>query len=284
MPMRDAARAACASQAFLGSWRCHPNLIFSEETLGLNENAYRKDEKMRYFTNIVDHIMKSHKGIGVKTFKLEAGLIYNRKDCSHLDHLDSWLQIAFKQGIEELSLKLSPITPNYKVPCSLLSGRTVESLRCLLLASCDFCSTVKFGCFKSLTTLQLCSVHIEEHNLRCLLSNTSALERFELRYCNSIESLNIPCLLRLTFLAVSSCGRLKVIANKAPNLSSFHFLGDLNVQLSLGDTMQIKELYRYFDNAVYYARTELPSSMPNLETLTILSDSEVCVLKTFRCL
>ncbi|KAM3258710.1 hypothetical protein ACQJBY_050480 [Aegilops geniculata] len=33
LPMQDAARAACVSHSFLCSWRCYPNLIFTEETM-----------------------------------------------------------------------------------------------------------------------------------------------------------------------------------------------------------------------------------------------------------
>jgi hypothetical protein len=33
--------------------------------------------------------------------------------------------------------------------------------------------------------------------------------------------------------------------------------------------------------AAFYARTELPSIMPNLETLRVSSETEVCILKLF---
>ncbi|RLN19473.1 uncharacterized protein C2845_PM02G10730 [Panicum miliaceum] len=35
IPLRDAAHSACVSHAFLRSWRCHPNLKFTKETLCL---------------------------------------------------------------------------------------------------------------------------------------------------------------------------------------------------------------------------------------------------------
>lgn len=52
----------------------------------------------------------------------------------------------------------------------------------------------------------------------------------------------------------------------------------LCVQVSLGETVQIKQIYRLCNNAAFYARTELPSSMPNLERLLIHSDTEVYAL------
>ena len=33
LPIQDAARAACVSRSFLHSWRCHPNLTFTNETM-----------------------------------------------------------------------------------------------------------------------------------------------------------------------------------------------------------------------------------------------------------
>ncbi|KAJ1264134.1 hypothetical protein BS78_09G239200 [Paspalum vaginatum] len=38
MALRDAARTACVSHAFLCSWRCRPDITFSRATLGLNKN------------------------------------------------------------------------------------------------------------------------------------------------------------------------------------------------------------------------------------------------------
>ena len=49
MPMREAAQVACVSQAFVRSWRCHPNLHFSKETLGLNKNTCQKDGISDFF-------------------------------------------------------------------------------------------------------------------------------------------------------------------------------------------------------------------------------------------
>jgi hypothetical protein len=57
MPMRDAAKVACVSRAFVGSWRCHPNLHFSKETLGLDEIACQKDG-IADFNSRVDSILK----------------------------------------------------------------------------------------------------------------------------------------------------------------------------------------------------------------------------------
>uniref|UniRef100_K3YY19 At1g61320/AtMIF1 LRR domain-containing protein n=1 Tax=Setaria italica TaxID=4555 RepID=K3YY19_SETIT len=235
MPMRYAARVASVSRTFLRSWRSHPSLAFSN----------------------FDEVF----GIGLKTFKLQ---IYDMKYAPR-DNLDSWLRIAVTPQIEVLFLDLRSMSAKYNFPCSLLSG---ESLRYLFLASCNFHPGIELGCLRSLTRLWLHKVHITDGELGCLLSNSFALEQLELYHCSKIICLKIPCLQQLHHLEVLSCANLQVIESKATNLSSLSFKVDLRMQLSLGETSRIKKLYMSCSKVAFYARTELLSSMRNLETLT----------------
>ncbi|CAL5009097.1 unnamed protein product [Urochloa decumbens] len=275
LPMRDAAQVACVSQDFVRSWRSRPNLIFNTQTLGLNESTSREDGIMRNFVDRVNNILKNHSGIGVKTLKIRFDVAY--KDLFYLDHLDNWLQIAVKPGIEELRLVLSTSSVRYNFPCSLLSGGVATSLRSLCLDTCGFHPTLTSGCLRSLTRLEIYGVCIEEDELRCLLSNTPALECLDVRGCYPITSLKIPCLQQLSYLGVACREKYMVqsIQNKAPNLSSFYFQDEIRVLLLLGNTLlQIKKLHMACKNATLYALTKLPSSMPSLETLTIYSHGE----------
>ncbi|XP_039814995.1 uncharacterized protein LOC120677857 [Panicum virgatum] len=74
-------------------------------------------------------------------------------------------------------------------------------------------------------------------------------------------------------LKVSYCSKLRVIESKARNLFSFILLGQ-RVKVSLGETMQMKKLCMSRTCLICYACTELPSNMPNLETLSIGSHRE----------
>lgn len=265
MPLQDAARAACVSRSFLRSWRYHPNLTFSMETLGLIENA-------RDFAKKVDHILQNHSGIGVKTLTIQFTGFY-KADTSY--YLNNWIPIAVTPGIEELTLMLSSRKAKYDFPCSILSDGSGSSIRYLRLGWCVFRPTVKLGCLRSLTRLYLYDVRISGDELGCILSNSFALEQLELMYCNEIICVKIPCLLqRLSLLRVFDCTRLRVLENNAPNLCSFHHGGN-KVQLPLGELSQVKNLYMHSSSVLYYALAELPSSVPNLETLTIDTLSEV---------
>ncbi|GJN39844.1 hypothetical protein PR202_gb28992 [Eleusine coracana subsp. coracana] len=197
---------------------------------------------------------------------------YNRNINCH-----NWLQIAVTPGIEDLALILcrsGKIT--YNVPCSILSDGVRNSIRSLQLSFCAFHPTTELGPLKKLTSLSLSSVRILEDELEFFLSNTPSLEQLDLGDCKEIVCLKIPCVLQqLRCLKVSDCLKLRVIENKARNLSSFILSGVRVRKLSLGETLQMKNLSLHRSNLVCYARTELPSTMPNLEALDISSHYEV---------
>ncbi|BAF15862.1 Os04g0626600, partial [Oryza sativa Japonica Group] len=68
-----------------------------------------------------------------------------------------------------------------------------------------------------------------------------------------------------------------VISIDAPKLSSFIY-GDVGIQISLGDPLQVKDicLMGYNQpNTVCFARIELPSIMPNVESLIVSSTDEM---------
>jgi len=83
--MRDVARAACVSRAFLCSWRCHPNLTFSSAASGMNKKASENDEIARDFSKKVDCILRNHSGIGVKKLKIHMIEYCNAKGSCYLD-------------------------------------------------------------------------------------------------------------------------------------------------------------------------------------------------------
>ncbi|CAM0952305.1 unnamed protein product [Alopecurus aequalis] len=277
VPMRDAARASCVSHAFHHSWRCHPNLTLIKETICSKENlrhwtgdANDKRDRREYNNNI-DQILANHRGTDVKALELDFYGPYNSK---FYNRLNSWLQIAVTPGIEELKLLLLSNKSKYDFPCSLLSDRG-NTIRYLSLDHCALRPTVNLG-LGCLTQLELYEVRITGDELERLISNSFALGKLKLTYCDDIIRLEIPCLLqRLSYLEVFECSSLQVIENKAPNISSFDYSGR-QVPLSLGESRQVMKKLRLFHACVInYAINKLPSSVPNLETLTLRSLIEI---------
>nr|BAH95816.1 F-box protein [Hordeum bulbosum] len=280
LPLPDAAQAACVSREFLHSWRCRPDLTFSQETLGVNltfyerrlRNARGREKLALKFTEIVDQIMKKHTGIGVKTFKLQycGSRIYTRR-------LKSWLKIAVNPGLEELVLSLPVVydAKIYNFPCSLLFNGSGKSISYLNLKGCAFHPVAGLGCLRK---LHLSQVHITGDELGRLLSNSPVLNELNLSQCNKITCLKIPCLVnQFNHLTVFGCETLEAIENKAPNLCTVRINTTL-VRLPFGDSLRVKNLemlWPFEYNLVYYACAELPRIMPNLETLGISSAGEV---------
>ncbi|KAK3122569.1 hypothetical protein QOZ80_8AG0615370 [Eleusine coracana subsp. coracana] len=149
--MRDAARVACQSHSFLRFWRFYHVLTLSRNILGSKGKAHPRE-----FICKIDRILSNHSGIGIKIFKLQLLGIFDA-----CPYLDTWLQIAVKPGIEELTLELCRrCKTKYSVPCSLLSDGVQNSIRYLRLAFCAFCSSAELGPLINLTSLSLCRVSI----------------------------------------------------------------------------------------------------------------------------
>uniref|UniRef100_A0A0D9WCC1 At1g61320/AtMIF1 LRR domain-containing protein n=1 Tax=Leersia perrieri TaxID=77586 RepID=A0A0D9WCC1_9ORYZ len=263
MPMRDAARSACTSQAFLRSWRCHPNLTLNRNTLSLNPFKERKGD----FVCKIDSVLRNHSSIGLKILHLDL-----HDDPGTFVYVDSWLQVAVTPGIEELMLMLYE---KYNLPCSLLSDGVRNSIRYLRLQNCAFHPTVELGPLRSLTSLRLQSVNITGDELECLISNTLALEQLQLSSCENIIFLKIPCVLQqLKSLSVKACQKRIEIEIEAPNLYCIYFYR-VKIKFLPRGALLMKDFTLHCRNSFYYARAKLLSVMPNLETLLLLSFAEV---------
>jgi hypothetical protein len=188
----------------------------------LGANQYGEDTTTtKEFIRNVDHILKRHSCIGLKTLDLHVYLLgfdLDSRDGNKINsyHLDSWLHLALALRIEQLILVLPAKEPEYNFPCSLLSGKSGNSMQYIRLSSCAFHPTASLGCLRSLKRLHLYNVDITGDELGCLLSNASALERLEISLCNEILCLKIPRLLqRLSYLEVMGCDSLQVIESEA---------------------------------------------------------------------
>lgn len=144
MPLRDAARAACLSRAFLHSWRCRPNLTLTREVF-LPE-VHSLHSHIVNASDIIDGILRNRSGSGVKILNLQLEGI-------SLLCLDRWLKLAVTPMTEELIVMLcTSITAEYNFPCSVLSSGIRSSIRYLKLGYCAFRPTAELGTLRNLTT------------------------------------------------------------------------------------------------------------------------------------
>jgi len=223
------------------------------------------------FSDIIDHILRKHSGIGVKILVIQLSAGFGTY------FFDRWLKNIVKPTTEELTVipRGTVWTLEYSFPCSVLSStRAGNSIRYLKLGFCAFHPTAELGPLRNLAILSLHHVNVTDDEVEGFLSRCHALEQLNVKDCVRIICLKIPrALQKLSSLTVSKCCWLRVIESKAANLSSLHFNG--NVKLPLAGNMQMKRLS--IVRNLYFARFEFPSIVPNLETLHIISSTEVCI-------
>ncbi|KAF7073243.1 hypothetical protein CFC21_078271 [Triticum aestivum] len=273
--MQDAARAACVSRSSLGYWRSHPNLTFTNEMMCPKENLKTpgSDAIIRDYNNNIDRVLTNRLGTAAVT-KLRLDYHVPPDGTESYHRLDSWLQMVVTPRTKELELQVWSKGASFDFPCTLVSDRCGGSIQKLLLFRCALRPTFQLG-LRSLKTLHLCDVRVTGEGLGCLLSSSIALEHLKLEYCDAIVRLEIPCLLqRLSFLEVAGCMNLQVIENEAPNLSKFYLGAGERVQVSFGE-VKVKKVELVQSRAISYATDNLPSRVPNLETLTICSTCEI---------
>uniref|UniRef100_A0A0E0GQP0 At1g61320/AtMIF1 LRR domain-containing protein n=1 Tax=Oryza nivara TaxID=4536 RepID=A0A0E0GQP0_ORYNI len=221
----------------------------------------------------IDIALQNHTGGWVKRFRFELQF-FHELSAHHINH---WLDAAIP-GIEELTLELPRDDKmKYRFPCKLLFEKGC-SIQSLCLYSCAFRPDLGACSFRNLKRAYFSLVHITTEELWTFLYNSLSLEHLELGFCHEIDCLKIPCTLQLlNFLRVRRCNLLQLIMSDAPNLSTFYYEGPL-IQLSLGDSLQLKHvnisIYPWF-NLFEYARKELPTVAPNVETLFLMSANEV---------
>lgn len=273
LPLQDAARAACVSHAFLHSWRCHSTLTLSTETLGLTHEKLGSDKEIEiHLIDKVDHILNNHRGIMLKTLKLDVFPC----DSISTSYLDRWLQTSVKSGIEELSLKVSTfMEKDYNFPCSILSDEiAARSIQSLDLYGCAFDPTVTLGWLRRLGTLRLYFLKINDEGLGHLLSKSLALEQLEICYCGEITCFRMPCKMQqLKFLRVAWCNMIRFVEIDAPKLFSFQYEGT-QVEINVIESTQLKNvelLHTKPYGILSYAYAKLPLIAPNVQNLTLIS-------------
>lgn len=276
LPLQDAARAACVSHGILNSWRCYSTLILNTQTLGLTREKLGSDKEIEiHLIHKVDHILNNHRGIVLKTLKLDLFPC----DSISASYLDRWLQTSVKSGINELSLVVSTfMEKDYNFPCSILSDDTAaRSIQSLHLYGCAFQPTEKLGWFARLKILQLYFLKITDDGLEHLLLKSFALEQLEIGYCDEITCLKMPCKLQhLKFLRVASCTMIQLVEINAPKLSSFHYEG-AQAEINVRDSAQLNDvelLHTKPFGILSYVYAKVPSIAPNIGSLTMLSRNE----------
>jgi hypothetical protein len=199
--------------------------------------------------------------------------------------MDRWVKYTIASKAKGLILELSSVKfgstiVRYDFPLQILGTKKNSNLRRLELRFVSLSPPTDFRGFQNLTKLCLQDVNITNEDLQCLLYEGNHLECFRIAFCKMITSLRIPHFLnRLKFLLILSCPLLQDITLGC-GVPALHYRGPL-IPLKLAAPFELRNLWIELPSchsALGFISSELPSTIPRLETLTLRCNRfEVCI-------
>ncbi|XBJ06283.1 hypothetical protein VPH35_024927 [Triticum aestivum] len=253
---------------------CHPELVFTKHTFGINMDTKRASWAAEFITNVDSVLHPLWSTCTTTTTTLDKFAVEFGLRRMHKYHIDRWVSFSIASRAKHIAFDFTfdvnffgPGCDQYKYvfPMCRLSGPSGSS------------APPSFSGIINLRKLTLNTVSISDDDLRCLLLSCALLESINIERCDSLSSLRTGQeLCRLQYLRVRRCG-LKMIELHAPNLTKFEF-DDYLMQTVLSESSKLSEAifvsnFRVldgYDDVLDYIFTELPTALPHVHTLLLL--------------
>lgn len=226
LPTKDAVKTMLL-KPFGNLWTTMSNLDFY---VCLFEELPTTPRMNRWFS-FVDHVLLHHEAPTVSTFRLKFGrTIYSSglRSRKIVEKIDSWINFAVRKKVEVLEVDIGrrcgyePIFA-YHLPSFILRSDTLTELN---LASCSF--TTKVGIhMKSLKTLSLRTILLDDTIMEEMLSGCPSLETLTIVDCQGLHLLKLPHHVKDLKITKdeSDMSRLEIIA---PSLNSISVSGAID--------------------------------------------------------
>jgi hypothetical protein len=235
------------------------------------------------FVTRVNTVLRQHSGTGVERMEIKF-----RLHSKHADHIDRWVNFAIASKAKEFVIDLSGLSKvaffrklpyekkrivgeePYNLTSQFFSPSNGLHLQCLELIAVSLHLPSDFKGFLNLKSLSLVDVSITDEDVECMLSKCNLLEFFEISYCRMVTSIRmLHPMNRFKHLVVHICPKLQEIElNCSP--TTLKYAGDV-VPLIFASTPRLKNIDVVTDqSALSYIVTGFPSTLPSLETLTLL--------------
>ncbi|XP_073275613.1 F-box/FBD/LRR-repeat protein At1g13570-like [Primulina huaijiensis] len=261
LSLRDAVRTSVLSTKWRYKWVTLPCLVFDNQSVlvSTQDQTLIKNK----LVSIVDHVLLLHNG-PIHKFKL------SHRDLQGVSDIDKWILFLSRGSVKEFILEIWKGN-RYKLPSSVYSCQKLvhlELFNCLLMPPSSFVG------FKSLKSLDLQHITMEQSAFEYMISSCPLLERLTLMNFDGFALLNIhaPNLLFFdiggifedvsfqdTFrLAIVSIG-LYVNAESDRNLA-FGSTGNLIKFFACLPHIQRLEVQSYF--LKYLAAGTIPAKLP----------------------
>ncbi|CAL5060187.1 unnamed protein product [Urochloa decumbens] len=270
LPIREAVRTSMLSNHWNRIWCSRPNLKFSFRSLVYKKGSglSRSSISEHVFIQRVDAVLKQHSGIGVDKMKIKFSPLHNE----HAEHIDRWVQFAIASKTRKLIFDFEgqyPTDEPYSFPFQLFNAANGSHLQSMRLGSVSLKEPSNINVFINLKKLELVNVDVTDDELKLMLFNCNVLEFFGISCCRMLTSLHTPRRLNhLKCLKVRHCPLLQVIELNF-GLETLEYEGTL-IPLEPPSTLRnlcIKSLD--IPSCIGYIFTELPSTLPHLEKLTL---------------
>ncbi|CAN6271475.1 unnamed protein product [Urochloa humidicola] len=190
----------------------------------------------------------------------------------HAEHIDRWVQFAIASKTKQLIFDFEcqyPTNEPYSFPFQLFNADNGSHLQSMRLGSVSLKQPSHINVIINLKRLELVDVNVTNDELKLMLFNCNVLEFFGISSCVMLTSLHTPHPLnQLKHLKVSHCPLLQVIELNF-GLETLEYEGTM---IPLGPPSTLINLcIKSLDirSCIGYIFTELPSTLPHLEKLTL---------------
>ncbi|RLM78145.1 F-box/FBD/LRR-repeat protein [Panicum miliaceum] len=210
------------------------------------------------FVTRVNTVLRQHSGTGVERMEIKF-------------RLHSWPKVAFFRALAYGKKWIVREEP-YNLTSQFFNPSNGSHLQCLELMAVSLHLPSDFKGFLNLKSLSLVDVSITDEDVECMLSKCNLLEFFEISYCRMVTSIRmLHPLNRFKHLVVHICPKLQEIElNCSP--TTLKYAGAV-VPLIFASTSRLKNIDVVIltdQSALSYIVTGFPSTLPSLETLTLL--------------
>uniref|UniRef100_A0A0E0PEZ3 Uncharacterized protein n=1 Tax=Oryza rufipogon TaxID=4529 RepID=A0A0E0PEZ3_ORYRU len=250
LPLKEAVRTSVLSSHWKRIWTCRANLELSTRTVYSDYDWERCSShrgfnlNKRKFIKIVDSVLQQHEGAGTEQFRIRFAL-----DNKNSYHINRWVKNATALKTKGLVLELY----------SLLFGPRI--------VPADSRGSL------NLTKLSLREVDITDEDLHQFLSECNHLREVDITDCRMLTNLRVPGHLnQLKSLLVAICPLLREIKLSC-GVTALDYRGPfIPLQLAIpSQTTNVSISLLTFHSALGYIFSDLPSTLTNLETLTLKS-------------
>ncbi|XP_073046021.1 F-box/FBD/LRR-repeat protein At1g13570-like isoform X2 [Primulina eburnea] len=178
LSLRDAVRTSVLSTRWRYKWDTLPYLVFDNQSVlvSTQDQTLIKNK----LVSIVDHVLLLHNG-PIHKFKL------SHRDLQGVSDIDKWILFLSRGSVKEFILEIWK-GHRYKLPSSIYTFQNLvhlELFNCLLLPPFSFIG------FKSLKSLDLQHITMDQSAFEYMISSCPLLERLTLMNFDGFALLNI---------------------------------------------------------------------------------------------